>query len=94
MTDQTYNGWANWETWNFKLWIDNNQQLYNIVQKAGHNLKLQKTLVSFLKFTAAKIVNTELCLDLKKGHIKNINFTEIADSIHEEVDGNGKFVIE
>jgi hypothetical protein len=26
---QTYNGWANYETWNVALWIQNNQFLYN-----------------------------------------------------------------
>ncbi|MGH8235391.1 MAG: DUF7249 family protein [Steroidobacteraceae bacterium] len=25
MTDQTYNGWKNYETWNVALWIDNEQ---------------------------------------------------------------------
>ena len=26
---QTYNGWANYETWNVALWMQNNQFLYN-----------------------------------------------------------------
>lgn len=29
MTDTSYNGWANYETWNVALWIQNDQFLYN-----------------------------------------------------------------
>lgn len=25
MSDKTYNGWSNYETWNVKLWMDNEQ---------------------------------------------------------------------
>ena len=27
-TDKTYNGWTNYETWNVKLWMDNDQGSY------------------------------------------------------------------
>ena len=27
---ETYNGWADWTTWNCALWINNEQSIYNI----------------------------------------------------------------
>ena len=29
----TFNGWANWETWNVALWIQNDERTYNLAQK-------------------------------------------------------------
>ena len=34
MADKTYNGWTNYETWNVKLWLDNEQGTYYEV--TGH----------------------------------------------------------
>ena len=74
MADQTYSGWTNWETWNFNLWINNNEKLYGIINKALGEFLLKDTFEVFLKGTAKNIVGTELCLDLKVKDIKNINF--------------------
>ena len=35
MANETFNGWANWETWNVALWIQNNEILYNAAK--GYN---------------------------------------------------------
>lgn len=29
LSNQTFNGWANYETWNASLWVQNNEFLYN-----------------------------------------------------------------
>jgi hypothetical protein len=33
MSTATYNGWANWETWNVALWIQNDEATYNVARK-------------------------------------------------------------
>ena len=79
-----YNGWSNWETWNYKLWLDNDERLYNLINRSAAALVDDKeAFAKALKFTANKIVGTKLCMDLKKENIPDINFNEIADYILE-----------
>ena len=40
MTDQTYNGWANYETWNVALYIQNEYDLYMQARRCNDYLEL------------------------------------------------------
>ena len=33
--DTSYNGWANYETWNVALWLQNDEGLYNLACESG-----------------------------------------------------------
>jgi hypothetical protein len=35
MTDTTYNGWKNYETWNVSLWVQNDESMYNLARSCG-----------------------------------------------------------
>ena len=44
MTNQTYNGWANYETWNVALWIQNDEGWYTIAREVtGYKMWLRNT---------------------------------------------------
>ncbi len=32
--DRKYNGYTNYETWNLKLWADNDEPCYKLIQQA------------------------------------------------------------
>ena len=44
MTASTYNGWANYETWNVTLWIQNDEGLYNEAKQCRNYQELVNLL--------------------------------------------------
>jgi hypothetical protein len=43
MTDTTYNGWSNYETWNVSLWLNNDEPMYREVQHMARRAEVANT---------------------------------------------------
>jgi hypothetical protein len=90
MSDKTYNGWTNYETWLVKLWIDNEYADYSYwrgeaeAEARGNN----KTghLADQLKdsFEEAQPQLTGMWLDMLNAAMSEVNWYEIAENLLEE----------
>ena len=72
--ENNYNGWANYETWNVSLWINNNERLYDIAKDC-------KDYAEFIAFT--KDIDITMTGDKVKFDNELVNVDEINDMIKE-----------
>ena len=101
-TDKTYNGWQNYETWNAKLWIDNDQGSQEYWQERAEAC-LQDAIdndESDITASAAQALADELesshddnmpevsgvYSDLLQAAMQAIDWREIADSMLSDFD--------
>jgi hypothetical protein len=85
--EKTYNGWANYETWVVKLWMDNDQGLYNYINEEVKNYKddisglagwLESTMMETMPENVAGWVS-----DLLNSSFERIDWVEVAQSLLE-----------
>lgn len=67
--DKTYNGWTNYETWNVKLWIDNDQSSIEYWNECMLNIFENATIDSY--FTKKERTVLNLADELKDYFNKN-----------------------
>ena len=85
-----YNGWTNYETWNFNLWITNEEEDYSQVLELAFDsedeYQLSKRLEELALEMADDCINTEIgfIVDVIYSSIKSVNFYEVAEHIWED----------
>jgi hypothetical protein len=88
MTKQEYNGWTNYETWNYKLWLDNDEPSYTAMKKLAkkHNDAYDLSIeLSKLALDNAPLLEASFYSDVLNASISEVNFLEIAESYLEEI---------
>jgi hypothetical protein len=98
MNDKTYNGWTNYETWNVKLWIDNEESSHRYWREAAEEaLRYRRNdaddatgqLACRLKDEFQEQVpdlGSSCWADLLGAALSEVNWHEIAKSMIEGVD--------
>lgn len=84
-----YNGWTNWETWNLKLWLDNEEPVYNQVLLLANTYPDQMDFIERLKEFVESIWFPELpagpMADAVNSYLCTVDWYEITESYHKEV---------
>ena len=85
---QGYNGWKNYETWNVKLWLDNDQGTYNQVLELGEENEDVYDLAQAIKGFVDELmpdIEASMFLDLLSAALSEVDWHEIAEAVAEEV---------
>ena len=80
-----YNGWSNYETWNFKLWLDNDEDLHNYI--IGEIKKI-KTIGTSHIHEVSEVSN--FLRSYIEDNVPNLNVSTKSQSVHGSMsDKNG-----
>jgi len=82
MTDTKYNGWTNWETWNINLWLTDDEGSYELVKACKTPGAIKDIVENWADEQG--LLNKGLFTDLINMGLRQVNWVEIFDGLHEE----------
>ena len=89
--NREYNGYSNYETWNFMLWAGNDQPLYKLVQKAvkrckelGGDISDLANDLNDITHEEAPELKTSFYSDVMMASVREVNYHEVAKQLLEE----------
>lgn len=88
----SYNGWSNWHTWNFKLWMDNDEGNHRHIMRRVADCEDVASTSRFLRDFADQIAdeilgkNASFITDYVNDGLNQIDFDEIAETYREELE--------
>jgi len=92
MSDKTYTGWTNYETWNVKLWLDNDEGSHYFMREViednwepEYPWRAGEALRDALADTMPDLSGT-MWGDLLNAAWEEVNWTEIATAVAEDLD--------
>ena len=94
MSDNRYNGWTNWETWLFKLWLENDEHMYHKIRALAISSKDSIELANKLEDMAWNMQKNSIkhesgfFADVTNKAIQAVNYYEIADAYINDLDNN------
>ena len=85
MTDETYNGWTNWATWNLALWVDNDEYSYHRRIEMGEQLRGQGWDAESVKSFCWDLFPNGTP-DMEECDLDEVNYQEMAQAWNDEMD--------
>jgi len=84
-----YNGWTNYETWNFNLWITNEEEDYSHALELAFDSENEYDLSKKLELWAIEMADDcsfvhGFITDMVNSSMREVNFYEVAKHLWEE----------
>jgi len=89
-----YNGWTNYETWNFNLWITNEVEDYShaleLAEDSENEYELSKKLEEWAEEMAEDVLTSYeyahgFISDMVNSSVREVNFYEVATHLWEDI---------